>query len=96
MDQHKLFVVLVWILAILIGFMLGRIYRMWRSGKGFGQDFHDSQKKDLSQYKNLYEVQQKLNARRVRRMEQKSKASKDYGKITNAAKANITNKDSNQ
>lgn len=90
MDQHKLFVVLVWILAVLVGFMLGRIYKMWRSGKGFGQMPEKQAKKDLSQYKNLYEVQQKLDARRARKMEKKAKASADYGKISSAARTDTS------
>lgn len=84
MTQHQLFVVLCWILAVVAGFALGKMIREWRNTRKGAP-----RKKgiDMSQYKNLNAVHDRMLEKRARKLQEEAKKSADYGHLTDAANA---------
>lgn len=84
MTQHQIFVILCWILAVVAGFALGKMIREWRSAK---KGVPKKQGIDMSKYKNLNAVHDKMLQKRAHKLQEESRKSSDYGHLTDAANA---------
>lgn len=84
MTQHQIFVVLCWILAAVAGFALGKMFREWRNTR---KGLKKKQGIDMSQYKNLNEVHDKIVQHRAQKLQEEARKSVDYGKLSHAANA---------